>query len=57
MLYKAIWIWLVIQIPLGLLVGLTLRAGGRSGWVEEDAGPDAGTVAATAEGAAEQHAG
>lgn len=57
MLYKAVCIWLAIQIPLGLLVGLTLRAGGRADWVEEEAEPDAGAAAAPVEVAVGQDAG
>ncbi len=57
MLYKAVWLWLAIQIPLGLLVGLTLRAGRRADWVEEDAGPDTGAASTPVEVAAGQRAG
>ena len=56
MLYKSIWVWLAIQIPLGVFFGLMLRAGRRVDWVEQNAKLDVQTVAA-AETVVEQGAG
>ena len=56
MLYKAIWIWLAIQIPLGMFFGLMIRAGGRTDWAEQNAESDLSATAAPVGVAVEQGA-
>lgn len=57
MLYTVVWVWLVIQIPLGLVVGLVLRAGGRADWAGQDIELGLDAAAAHAEVPVEQGAG
>ena len=57
MLYKAIWIWLAIQVPLGVLFGLMIRAGGRTDWAEQNAESDLSATTAPVGVAVEQGAG
>ena len=57
MLYKTAWIWLAIQIPLGLVTGLTLRGFKVADAAEQNDEPDAKAAAALAGKAMELEAG
>ncbi len=57
MLYKAVWIWLAIQVPFGVFFGLMIRAGGRTDWAEQNAESNLSATAAPVGVPVEQGAG
>ncbi|MGI4793395.1 MAG: hypothetical protein ACRYG8_04785 [Janthinobacterium lividum] len=48
MIYKAVAVWLVIQVPLGMLVGLMLRRAELADRAGQGGEPDVKTAAALA---------
>ena len=49
MIYKAVAVWLTIQVPLGMLVGLMLRRTEVADQAVQDDRPDVQRIAAMAE--------